>query len=80
MIFMFNIQIELFSKQLMSRPVAVDHYCAYLRASDETDELYETLSSLIKSEEAAILKYKKTLSSTSNSPQIRSSSLKECIK
>jgi len=71
---------ELFSKQLMSRPVAVDHYCAYLRASDETDELYETLSSLIKSEEAAILKYKKTLSSTSNSPQIRSSSLKECIK
>ena len=70
-----------FSKELMSRPVAVDHYCTYLQAAGEIDELHETLSALGRTEEAAMLKYKQCLSSTSASaPQIRTSGLQDCVK
>lgn len=70
-----------FSKELMSRPVAVDHYCTFLQDAGEIDELHETLSALGRNEEAAMLKYKQCLSSTSASaPRIRTSSLQDCIK
>ncbi|CAK8680204.1 unnamed protein product [Clavelina lepadiformis] len=72
---------DLFSKELMKRAVAVDHYCAYLRAAGEIDELHETLSALGRTEEAAMLKYRQCLATTSASnPEIRSSALKDCIK
>ena len=65
----------------MKRPVAVDHYCAYLRAADEIDELHETLSALGRTEEAAMLKYRQCLASTaSSSPEIRINSLRDCVK
>lgn len=65
----------------MSRPVAVDHYCAYLREAGEIDELHETLSALGRTEEAAMLKYKQCLASTATTtPEIRASGLKDCIK
>nr|CAB3267613.1 spermatogenesis-defective protein 39 homolog [Phallusia mammillata] len=72
---------DIFSKELMSRPVAVDHYCAYLREAGEIDELHETLSALGRTEEAAMLKYKQCLASTATTtPEIRASGLKDCIK
>uniref|UniRef100_H2ZPJ0 Spermatogenesis-defective protein 39 homolog n=1 Tax=Ciona savignyi TaxID=51511 RepID=H2ZPJ0_CIOSA len=72
---------DLFSKELMQRQVAVDHYCAYLRAAGEIDELHETLSALGRTEEAAMLKYKQCLASTTaTTPEIRASGLKDCVK
>ena len=35
---------ELFTKELMHRPVAVDHYCSYLQQSGDVEELHETLT------------------------------------
>nr|XP_002128413.1 spermatogenesis-defective protein 39 homolog [Ciona intestinalis] len=72
---------DLFSKELMRRGAAVDHYCAYLRAAGEVDELHETLSAIGLTEEAAVLKYRQCLTNTSSTtPEIRASGLKDCIK
>ena len=72
---------EIFSKELMNRPVAVDHYCAYLKEAGEIDELHETLSALGRTEEAAMLKYRQCLTSTASaSTDIRALGLRDCIK
>ena len=65
----------------MKRPVAVDHYCSYLREAEEIDELHETLSALGRTEEAAMLKYRQCLATTAAStPEIRANGLTDCIK
>ena len=38
---------ELFTKELMGRRMAVDHYCAYLQQSGDIEELHETLTGLV---------------------------------
>ena len=38
---------ELFTKELMGRRTAVDHYCAYLQQSGDIEELHETLTGSI---------------------------------
>nr|XP_039260826.1 spermatogenesis-defective protein 39 homolog [Styela clava] len=79
-LFMRNtLKRELFSKELMSRPVAVDHYCAYLQAISEIEELHEILMVLGRTEEAAMLKYRHCLK-CARSPEVRMNALKDCIK
>lgn len=71
--------LELFSKELMSRPTAVDHYCAYLRGTLEIEELHEILTILGRTEEAAMLKYRHCLR-CAKSAEVRRDSLKDCVK
>lgn len=79
-LFMRNtLKRELFSKELMSRPVAVDHYCSYLQATSEIEELHEILMVLGRTEEAAMLKYRHCLK-CARSPEVRMNALKDCIK
>lgn len=71
--------LELFSKELMSRPTAVDHYCSYLRGTAEIEELHEILTILGRTEEAAMLKYRHCLR-CAKSAEVRKTSLEDCVK
>lgn len=81
-LFMRNtLKRDIFSKELRRRPAAMDHYCSYLRAAGEYDELHETLCVTDRGEEAAMLKYGQSINNTSaSSASIRLSSLEDSLK
>ncbi|XP_070181966.1 spermatogenesis-defective protein 39 homolog isoform X2 [Littorina saxatilis] len=67
-----------FQQELMLRPVAANHYLAYLRGHFEHAELIDTLSMLGRSEEAAIVKYR--LACSTGDINTKVSSLKACLR
>ena len=48
-------------KDLINRPAAMNHYICYLKDMKEFDELFELLTTLNRSEEAAFLEYQRKL-------------------
>ncbi|XP_076463825.1 spermatogenesis-defective protein 39 homolog isoform X2 [Babylonia areolata] len=73
-----TVKRSLFQQELLSRPVAANHYLAYLRGHFEFPELVDTLSMLGRTEEAAMVKYKLACGTGDTSTKV--SMLKSCLR
>ncbi|KAL8586877.1 hypothetical protein ACOMHN_050982 [Nucella lapillus] len=73
-----TVKRSIFQQELLSRPVAANHYLAYLRGHFEHAELIDTLAMLGRTEEAAVMKYKLACSSGDTSTKV--SLLKACLR
>lgn len=69
---------HIFTRELLQRPVAANHYLEYLKAHFDFSEYINTLILLGRTEEAAIYKYQ--LSLPSSDAAVKVSKLKDCLR
>lgn len=73
-----TVKASIFQQELQLRPVAANHYLAYLRGRFEHAELIHTLTMLGRTEEAAIVKYQQTCREDATSGRV--SMLQTCLR
>lgn len=66
-------------KDLMNRPAAMNHYICYLKEMKEFDELFELLTTLNRSEEAAFLEYQRKLEQNKDG-KVRAGALRSTVE
>ncbi|XP_055879712.1 spermatogenesis-defective protein 39 homolog isoform X2 [Biomphalaria glabrata] len=73
-----SVTSQIFNREILSRPVAANHYLSYLKSHFDTSEYINTLLLLGRNEEAAMYKYKTCVAAPDVSVKI--SKLRDCMR
>ncbi|XP_064622813.1 spermatogenesis-defective protein 39 homolog [Lineus longissimus] len=71
-----TVKKSIFNREVVSRPVAVDHFLQYLKQHNDFGDLADMLSMLGRTEEAAMLKYRQAV--LVNNPQTKTKAIQNC--